>query len=78
MNKNIRGLYRGIIESVKCYQHRTNLVKGENCGLLALPLYLEWAEELFLSVVECRWDGLRQTEVQITEPLVPEPGSFEV
>jgi hypothetical protein len=35
-NKNIRDLYRGITEFKKCYQPKTNLVKGER-GDLADP-----------------------------------------
>jgi hypothetical protein len=34
-NKNIRDLYRGIIEFKKGYQPRTNWVKDERGGLLA-------------------------------------------
>jgi hypothetical protein len=35
MNKNIRGMYRGINEFKKGYQHRSNFVKDENGDLLA-------------------------------------------
>jgi hypothetical protein len=34
-NKNIRDLYRGINEFKRGYQQRNNLVKDENCDLLA-------------------------------------------
>jgi hypothetical protein len=34
-NKNIRDLYRGIIEFMKDYQPRTNLVNDERGGQLA-------------------------------------------
>jgi hypothetical protein len=36
-NKNIRDLYRDIIEFKKCYQPRNNLVKDERGDLLADP-----------------------------------------
>jgi hypothetical protein len=35
MSYNIRGLYKGITESKKCYQHRNNAAKDENGDLLA-------------------------------------------
>jgi hypothetical protein len=34
-NKNIRDLYRGINEFKKEYQPRNNLLKDENCVLIA-------------------------------------------
>jgi hypothetical protein len=36
-NKNIRDLYRGIIEFKKGYQPRINIIKDENVNLLADP-----------------------------------------
>jgi cytochrome b len=34
-------------------------------------------DELLLSAIKCRADGgIRQTEIQTTEPFVPEPNSF--
>jgi hypothetical protein len=36
-NRNIRDLYRGIIEFKKGYQRRINIIKDENGNLLAVP-----------------------------------------
>jgi hypothetical protein len=36
-NKNIRDLYRGINEFKEGYQPRINIIKNENCNLLADP-----------------------------------------
>jgi hypothetical protein len=40
-NRNIRDHYRGINEFKRRYQPRNNLVKDENCDLLAESQYFE-------------------------------------
>jgi hypothetical protein len=54
-NKNIRDLYRGITELKKCYQPKTNFVKGERgrppCGS---SKNVAKVEELLLSATECK------------------------
>jgi hypothetical protein len=52
--KNIRSLYRGIIEFKKGYQPRSNLVQDENGDLLCrFQQHFKQVEELLLSVIEC-------------------------
>jgi hypothetical protein len=52
-NKNIRDLHRGIIGFKRSYQLRNNLVKDENCDLLAESQYFKQVEELLFPVIEC-------------------------
>jgi hypothetical protein len=35
-------------------------------------------EELLLSVIECAWSDVRQTEMRRAEPLVSNPSPFQV
>jgi hypothetical protein len=58
----IRHLYRGITEFKKGHQPRTNLVKDESGDLLVDSLKIL----------------TRQTEIDTTEPFVPEPSVSEV
>jgi hypothetical protein len=40
--------------------------------------YFGWAEEQFLSTLECTWvNYIRQTEIRTAELLVPEPCACE-
>jgi hypothetical protein len=79
-NKTIRVLYRGINEFKKGYQPRTNLVKDEKGDLLADPQKIvnRWMN-YFCQLLNVQWvGGIRQTDIQTAEPLVPEPSISEV
>jgi hypothetical protein len=79
-NKNIRNLYRSINEFKKGYQATTNMVKEENCDLLAdsHSILNRWKNYFcqLLNVHEV--NDVRHTEINTAEPLVPEPSSSEV
>jgi hypothetical protein len=56
-NMNIRELYRGINDSRKDYQLRTNTTKDGKGDLVAQSYsILGQVEELFLSDGECTWE----------------------
>jgi hypothetical protein len=79
-NNNIRDLYRDINEFKKGYQPRTNLVKDERCDLLADPnkILNRW-KNYFCELLNLHGaGGVRQTEIHIAEPFVPEPSASEV
>jgi hypothetical protein len=73
-NKNIRDLYRGINDL-----KRTNLVKDENGDLLADShnILNRWKYYTLLLNVH-RVSHVRQIEIRIAEPIVPDPSLFEV
>jgi hypothetical protein len=79
-NKNIRDLYRGINEFKKGYQPRTNLVKDEKGDLLADPQKIvnKWMNYFCQLLNVQRVGGIRQTEIQRTEPFVRQPSISEV
>jgi hypothetical protein len=80
LKQTISYLYRGINESKKGYQPRSNLVKDENGDLLANShsILNRW-KNYFSQVLNVQGvNDVRQTEVHISESLVPEPSSFEV
>jgi hypothetical protein len=79
-NKNIVDLYRGINEFKWGYQPRSNLVKDENCDLLAdsntnLDRWKRYFSQL-LNVHDV--SNVRQIEIHIAEILVPGPSHLEV
>jgi hypothetical protein len=78
--RNIRHLYRGRNEFKKGYQPKTNLVKGENGDILAdsHSILSRWKNYFcqLLNVQGVNDDN--QTEAHTTEPLVPEPSSFNI
>jgi hypothetical protein len=78
----IRHLYRGITEFKKGHQPRTNLVKDESGDLLVDSLkILTRREKCFCQLLNVQvWGGggVRQTEIDTTEPFVPEPSVSEV
>jgi hypothetical protein len=79
-NKNIRDLYRGINEFKKGHQHRTNFVKDKRGDLLADPhkILNRW-NNYFCQLLNVHGTGgVRQTEMHITEPFVPEPSASEI
>jgi hypothetical protein len=77
-NKNIRDLYRGTNEFKKGYQPRTNLVKDERGDLLADPhkILNRW-KSYFCQLLNVHGVGdVRQTEMHIAEPFVPQPSAL--
>jgi hypothetical protein len=79
-NKNIRDLYRGINEFKKGYQPRTNLVRDERGDLLSDPYTIlnRW-KNYFSQLLNVHGvGGIRQTEMCIAEPFMPELSASEV
>jgi hypothetical protein len=79
-HKNIRDLYRGVIEFKKGYQPKTNPAKIERSDLLADPeqILTRW-KNYFCQLLNVQGPGgVRQTEIHIAEPFVPEPSAAEV
>jgi hypothetical protein len=79
-NQNIRHLFRSINEFKKGYQPRINIMKDENGNLLADPQNVlnRW-KNFFNQVLNV--DGvhnIRQMDIHMAEPLVPEPSLVEV
>jgi hypothetical protein len=76
-NKNIRDLYRGINIFKRDYKPRSNLVKDENCDLLAdsSNIVNRWKSYFsqFLNI-----HNVRQIEIHTAEPLVPGLSHLEV
>jgi hypothetical protein len=79
-NNNIRDLCRGINEFKRGYQHRSNLVKGENGDLLADSNYIlnRWKNYFFQLLNVQNVSDVRQIEIHTAEPLVPDPSCLEV
>ena len=78
--KNVRDLYRGIIDFMKGYQPRTNIVKDEKGDLFAdshsiLSRWRNYFSQLLN--VQHGVSNVRQAEIHTVEPLVPGPGAFE-
>jgi len=71
--KNIRVLYRGIIDFMKGYQPRTNTVKDEKGHLVAEShsILARWRNHLSQLLNVHGVNVLRQTEKHTEEPLVP-------
>jgi len=73
-------LYRGIDDFKKGYQRRNNIVKDEKGDLFtdSHSILARWRNH-FSQLLNIHGvnDG-RQTELNTTEPLVPEPSAFEV
>ncbi|PNF20265.1 hypothetical protein B7P43_G15396 [Cryptotermes secundus] len=78
--KNIRDLYRGLNDLKRGYQLSSNLVKDENCDLLADShnILNRWKNYFSQLLNVHRVSAVRQTEIHTAEPLVPDPSPFEV
>jgi len=73
-------LYRGINEFKRSYQPTTNIVKDEKGDLVAdsYSILARW-RNYFSQILNVHGvNDVRQTEIHIAEPLVPEPSAFEV
>jgi hypothetical protein len=73
-NKNIIDLYRAINEFKKGYQPRSNIMKDENCNLIADPQnVLNMWKNFFNQVLNVHGvHDVRQMDIHTAEPLVPE------
>jgi hypothetical protein len=74
-NKNIIDMYRSITAFKKGYQPRSNLIKDKRGNLLADPnkILSRW-KNYFCRPFNIQGVGdVRQTEIQMAEPFVPEP-----
>jgi hypothetical protein len=79
-NKNIRNVYRGINEFKKGWQPKINIIKDENSNLLedAQGVLNRW-RNFFNQVLNVhRVHDVRQIDIHMAEPLVPEPSLVEV
>jgi len=78
--KNIRDLYRGIIDFKKSYQHRSNIVKDEKSDLIrdSHSILARWRNHFSHQLNLHGVNDSRQTEIHTAESLVPEPSAFEV
>ena len=77
--KNIRDLYRDVSDFKKGYQPRTNSVKDEK-GVLVTGFHrilVKWRKHFSQLLNVHGFNDVRQTEIRITEPLVPELNNFE-
>jgi len=74
--KNTSDLYRGIIDSKKGYQLRTNIVKGD-----LVPdshtILASWRNHFSQLLNVHGVNDVRHTEIHTAEPFVPEPSAFE-
>jgi hypothetical protein len=79
-NKNIRDFYRGINEFKEYYQPRSNIIEYENCNLLADPQsVLNTWKNSFNQVLNVHGvHDVRQLDIHMPEPIVPEPSLIEV
>jgi hypothetical protein len=78
-NKNIRDLYRGISEFKKGYQPRINIIKDENGNLADPQIVLNRWKNFFNQVQNVHGiHHVRQMNIQMAEPLVPEPSLVKV
>jgi hypothetical protein len=73
-------LYRGINEFKKRYQSRINIIKDENSNLLADPQSVlnRWKNFFNLVLNVHGVHNVRQKDIQMAEPLMPEPSLAEV
>jgi hypothetical protein len=78
--KNIRDLYRSINDFTRGYQSRTNVVKDGKGDLVAdsHSILARWRTHFSQLLNIHGVNDIRQTEVHMAEPLVPEPSAFEV
>jgi hypothetical protein len=78
--KTIRYFYRGITEFKRGYQPRTNIIKDEKGDLVtgSHSILARWRNHLSELLNVHGVNNIRQTEIHISETLVPEPSTFEV
>jgi len=77
--KNIRYMYKGMNDFKKFYHPRTCIVKDDKGDLVAdsHSFLARWRNYLFQLLNLHGVNDVRQTEIQTSEPLVPEPRASE-
>jgi hypothetical protein len=77
--KNIRFLYRGINNFIKCSQPRSNRVKDEKGDLVtdSHNVLARLMKHFFQLFHVHGFSNVKQTEVHSAEPLVPQLRAFE-
>jgi hypothetical protein len=78
--KNIRDLYRGIVDFKKSYQPGTNIVRDKKGDLVtdSCAILARWRNH-FSQVFNVHGaSDVRQTEIRTAELLVSEPSAFDV
>jgi hypothetical protein len=78
--KNIRDLYRGIKDSKKGYQPRTNILQDAKRDLVTdfHSILARWRKHFSQLLNVHGVSDVRETVIHTAEALVPEPSSFEV
>jgi hypothetical protein len=80
MTKNIRDLYRSIIDIKKGCQTRIKVVNDEKDDLFtdSYSIFARWRKHFSHLLNVHVVSDVRQTEIQTAEPLVPQPSALEV
>jgi hypothetical protein len=74
--RNVTHFYRGISDFKEDYQPRNNIVR--NCKVIRLPQYLARWRNHICQPLNVHWvNDVRQTEIHIPKPLLPQPSAFE-
>jgi len=78
--KNIRDLYRGIIDLKKVYQPRTEIVMDEKGDLVtdSHSILARWRNHFSQLLNVHGISDVRETEIHRAELLAPEPSAFEI
>jgi hypothetical protein len=78
--KNINDLYRGIIDTKKGYQLRTNIVKGEKSDLVpdSHSILARWRKHFSQLLNVHGINDVEHTEIHTSEPLALKPSAFQV
>ena len=76
----VRDLCRGINDFKKGYHPRTTIVKDEKGDLVADPhsIMARWRKYFSQQLNLHEVNDIKQAEIHIVDPLVPEPSAFEV
>jgi hypothetical protein len=79
-NKNITELYRGISDSNKDYQPRTNILNDEKCDVVAdcHSILARWRNYFCRLLNLNKVSDVRQTEIHAAVSLLPEAITVEV
>jgi hypothetical protein len=78
--KNNRDLYRGITDFKKGYLARNNIVKYEKGDWVTAShsIVARWRNHFYQPLIVHGVNDVKQTEIHMAEPLLPEPSAFEV
>ena len=72
-------MYKGVNDFKKGYQPRTNIVRDEKGSWVADShiILARWGNHFSQLLNVHGFNDVRQREIHVTEPLVPEPSAFE-